>query len=65
MSGAKRLRGFRKELHASSEGGRLFEPPVFWGGELRRSLSEPARAATRKRSMFATDISCSLQCVPR
>ncbi len=48
---AGRLRGFRQELHASSEGGHLFEPPVFQGGELCRSPSGSARAASRKRSL--------------
>ncbi len=58
------IRGFRRELHPSNEGGHLFEPPRLLGGELCRSPSGLAGAASRKRSLFPRHIIDHMQSVP-
>ncbi len=47
----------------ATKAGTCLSHPVFWGGELCRSLSGSARAASRKRSLFAIGTCGSLRCV--
>ncbi len=48
----------------AAKAGACLSPPSFGVASLRRSLSGSARAASRERSVFVTDISRSLRCVP-